>query len=73
MWIAKYRKQLKKVKVFLAIGATIGFKAGNIKRSPKWMSEVGLECLYRLLSEPQRLWKRCLLDAIPFLWLHRKK
>ncbi|MGI8504422.1 MAG: WecB/TagA/CpsF family glycosyltransferase [Hassallia sp.] len=69
MWIAKYRKQLKKVKVFLAIGATISFEAGNIKRSPKWMSEVGLEWLYRLLSEPQRLWKRYLLDAIPFLWL----
>ncbi|GAX40945.1 glycosyl transferase, WecB/TagA/CpsF family protein [Tolypothrix sp. NIES-4075] len=69
MWIARYRKQLNNVKVFLAIGATIGFEAGNIKRSPKWMSEVGLEWLYRLLSEPRRLWKRYLLDAIPFLWL----
>jgi N-acetylglucosaminyldiphosphoundecaprenol N-acetyl-beta-D-mannosaminyltransferase len=69
MWIAKYRKQLKNIKVFLAIGATINFEAGNIKRSPQWMSEVGLEWLYRLLSEPQRLWKRYLLDAIPFFWL----
>jgi exopolysaccharide biosynthesis WecB/TagA/CpsF family protein len=69
MWIAKYRKQLKNIKVFLAIGATISFEAGNIKRSPQWMSEVGLEWLYRLLSEPQRLWKRYLLDAIPFFWL----
>jgi len=69
MWIAKYRKQLKNIKVYLAIGATISFEAGNIKRSPKWMSEVGLEWLYRLLSEPQRLWKRYLLDAIPFIWL----
>lgn len=69
MWIAKYRNQLKNIKVFLAIGATINFEAGNIKRSPKWMSEVGLEWLYRLLSEPQRLWKRYLFDAFPFLWL----
>lgn len=69
MWISKYRKQLKSVKIFLAIGATINFEAGNIKRSPQWMSEVGLEWLYRLLSEPKRLWKRYLLDAIPFLWL----
>ncbi|MCV3214952.1 WecB/TagA/CpsF family glycosyltransferase [Plectonema radiosum NIES-515] len=69
MWIAKYKKQLKKIKVFLAIGATISFEAGNIKRSPDWMSQVGLEWLYRLLREPQRLWKRYLLDAIPFLWL----
>jgi N-acetylglucosaminyldiphosphoundecaprenol N-acetyl-beta-D-mannosaminyltransferase len=69
MWIAKYRKELKNIKVFLAIGATINFEAGNIKRSPRWMSEVGLEWLYRLLREPQRLWKRYMLDAIPFLWL----
>ena len=69
MWIAKHRKNLGKVKIFLAIGATINFEAGNIKRCPKWMSEVGLEWLYRLLSEPKRLWKRYIMDALPFLYL----
>jgi N-acetylglucosaminyldiphosphoundecaprenol N-acetyl-beta-D-mannosaminyltransferase len=69
MWIAKYRKQLKHVKIFLAIGATIKFEAGDVKRAPKWMSEVGLEWFYRLSSEPQRLWKRYLLDAAPFFYL----
>ncbi|MEL7244339.1 MAG: WecB/TagA/CpsF family glycosyltransferase, partial [Cyanobacteria bacterium J06573_2] len=53
MWIAKHRQYLHKVKIFLAIGATINFEAGSIKRSPQWMSEVGLEWLYRLLSEPR--------------------
>ena len=69
MWIAKHRKYLPKVKIFLAIGATINFEAGSIKRSPQWMSEVGLEWLYRLSSEPRRLWKRYLMDAVPFLYL----
>ncbi|MBH8553906.1 WecB/TagA/CpsF family glycosyltransferase [Nostocaceae cyanobacterium CENA357] len=69
MWISKYKGQLKKIKTFLAIGATINFEAGNFQRSPKWMSEVGIEWLHRLLSEPQRLWKRYLFDAIPFLFL----
>ncbi|MCJ8278488.1 MAG: WecB/TagA/CpsF family glycosyltransferase [Rivularia sp. ALOHA_DT_140] len=69
MWIAKHRKKLRKVKIFLAIGATINFEAGNVKRSPQWMSEVGLEWLYRLLSEPRRLWKRYLMDALPFVYL----
>ncbi|MEB3217571.1 MAG: WecB/TagA/CpsF family glycosyltransferase [Nostocales cyanobacterium 94392] len=69
MWIAKHRKYLPKIKIFLAIGATINFEAGNIKRCPKWMSEVGLEWLYRLCSEPKRLWKRYLMDAVPFLYL----
>lgn len=69
MWIAKHRKHLRSVKIFLAIGATIDFEAGHIKRCPKWMSEVGLEWLYRLWCEPKRLWKRYILDALPFIYL----
>ncbi len=73
LWIHKYKHQMKNVKIFLAIGATINFEAGNLKRSPRWMSEVGLEWLYRLLSEPNRLWKRYLLDDLPFFWLVLKQ
>ncbi len=73
LWIHKYKHQLKNVKIFLAIGATINFEAGSMRRSPKWMSEVGLEWLYRLLSEPRRLWKRYLLDDLPFFWLVLKQ
>ncbi len=73
MWIAKYRHELKNVKIFLAIGATINFEAGDIQRSPKWMSEVGLEWLYRLMLEPKRLWKRYVLSAFPFFWLILKQ
>jgi N-acetylglucosaminyldiphosphoundecaprenol N-acetyl-beta-D-mannosaminyltransferase len=68
-WIFRYRDQLKSIKTFLAIGATIDFEAGNIPRSPKWASTVGLEWLYRLIREPQRLWKRYLIDDLPFLSL----
>lgn len=68
-WIYKYKEQLPNIKIFLAIGATIDFEADNIQRSPKWMSELGLEWLYRLSSEPKRLWKRYLIEDLPFLWL----
>ena len=68
-WIAKYRHQLPKIKIFLAIGATIDFEAGSVKRSPELMSNVGLEWLYRLVSEPDRLWKRYLVDSLPLFWL----
>ncbi|MGL4499694.1 MAG: WecB/TagA/CpsF family glycosyltransferase [Planktothrix sp.] len=68
-WIAKYRNQLKNVKVFLAIGATIDFEAGEKKRSPQWMSDWGVEWLHRLFSEPGRMWKRYLVEDIPFFWL----
>lgn len=69
LWLNRFKHQLKNVKVFLAIGATINFEAGSMKRSPRWMSEIGLEWLFRLLSEPQRLWKRYLIDDLPFFWL----
>lgn len=68
-WIIKYRHQLKHIKIFLAIGATIDFEAGHKPRSPQWMSEAGLEWLYRLVSEPKRLWKRYLVDDMYFFWL----
>jgi len=68
-WIYKYRDRFAYVKVFLAIGATIDFEAGNRQRSPRWMSRLGIEWLHRLLSEPGRLWKRYLVDSVPFFWL----
>ena len=33
------------------------------------MSNLGLEWLYRLTSEPKRLWKRYLIEDLPFFWL----
>ncbi len=72
-WILKYKEQLPNVRIFLAVGATLDFEAGHKARAPKWMSEVGMEWLHRLLSEPQRLWKRYLLDDPLFFWLVLKQ
>jgi len=68
-WLVKYRDQLPLIKIFLAIGATIDFEAGHLRRSPKWMSEIGLEWLFRLSLEPKRLWRRYLIEGLPFFWL----
>lgn len=72
-WITKYREQLYKIKIFLAIGATIDFEAGNVQRSPRFMGDMGLEWLYRLSTEPNRLWKRYLVDSLPLFWLVGKQ
>ena len=53
----------------MAVGATIDFEAGNIKRAPSWVSGLGFEWLFRLLKEPKRLAKRYLIDDMPFLYL----
>ena len=68
-WIATYRESLPSIDIFMAIGATVDFEAGMKPRAPKFVSEIGLEWLYRLLCEPRRLWKRYLIDGLPFVGL----
>ncbi len=68
-WIYKYRYQLPNIKIFLAIGATIDFEAGNLQRAPRYISDLGLEWLYRMIFEPKRLWKRYLIEGLPFFGL----
>lgn len=72
-WIYKYKQKLPQIQIFMALGATIDFEAGNVQRAPQWMSKVGLEWLFRLLCEPKRLWKRYLVDDIPFFFLILKQ
>lgn len=72
-WIHQYKSQLKHIKIFMAIGATIDFEAGLVPRAPRLMSDSGLEWLYRLISEPKRLWKRYLVDDLLFFWLILKQ
>lgn len=55
------------VPVTLAIGATIDFLAGNVKRAPKWMQKSGLEWFYRLGKEPKRMFKRYLIDDLKII------
>jgi exopolysaccharide biosynthesis WecB/TagA/CpsF family protein len=45
----------------LCIGASINFLTGAEKRAPGWMQRAGMEWLYRLATNPRRLWKRYLV------------
>jgi len=45
----------------LAVGAAFDFLGGNKPQAPTWMQTRGLEWLFRLVSEPRRLWRRYLL------------
>ena len=65
-FIYKYRDRLG-VPISLAIGASIDFEAGNVKRAPKWMQKSGLEWFYRICKEPSRMIKRYLVDDIKIL------
>jgi exopolysaccharide biosynthesis WecB/TagA/CpsF family protein len=73
IWITKYKEQLPNIDIFMAVGASIDFEAGHKQRAPQLMTKLGLEWFYRLITEPSRLWKRYLLDDMPFLWLILKE
>ena len=65
-WIDANKKKIPKVNLWMALGATIDFEAGNIKRAPKWMQKMALEWFYRFLMEPRRMFKRYFIDDIMF-------
>jgi N-acetylglucosaminyldiphosphoundecaprenol N-acetyl-beta-D-mannosaminyltransferase len=51
---------------FVACGAAIPFAAGTLPRAPKWMQRSGLEWAFRLLREPRRLFRRYIIDDLPY-------
>jgi exopolysaccharide biosynthesis WecB/TagA/CpsF family protein len=51
---------------FVSCGAAIPFAAGALPRAPLWMQRAGLEWAFRLASEPRRLFRRYLVDDLPF-------
>ena len=59
----------------LCVGASLEFITGRVKRAPKWMQKSRLEWLFRLMSEPKRLWKRYLIEGpkIFAIWMRWKK
>jgi N-acetylglucosaminyldiphosphoundecaprenol N-acetyl-beta-D-mannosaminyltransferase len=53
--------------VFLAVGAAFDFLAGLKPRAPEWMGKYGVEWIFRLVSEPKRLWRRYLIGNPQFI------
>ena len=52
---------------WLGVGISFSFIAGDLVRAPEWAKSGGFEWLYRLIVEPKRLFKRYLVNGIPFL------
>jgi len=52
---------------FVSCGISFSFVAGEIQRAPVIVQRLGLEWLHRMAQEPKRLYRRYLLEGIPFL------
>lgn len=57
-WMLEHRSAIRCV--MLGVGAAFDFIAGTIPEAPRWMQRAGLEWMFRLGTDPRRLWKRYL-------------
>jgi len=65
-WMAAHLGRFE-APVMIGVGAAFDFLAGLKTQAPRWMQRSGLEWLYRLLTEPRRLWRRYLRIVPLFL------
>src|SRR5918995_1651106 len=67
-WMAEHLRRLT-APVLIGVGAAFDFHSGLKKQAPHWMQRSGLEWLFRLASEPRRLWRRYLVNNPVFMLL----
>jgi N-acetylglucosaminyldiphosphoundecaprenol N-acetyl-beta-D-mannosaminyltransferase len=65
-WIARNRERLETVRLAMGVGGALDFVAGRAVRAPRWLQNLGLEWLHRLIWEPWR-WRR-MLNLPRFAW-----
>lgn len=61
-WIDGWKALMPGVRLWMALGATIDFEAGNIRRAPRLWQKMGMEWFYRFICEPKRLFRRYFVD-----------
>jgi N-acetylglucosaminyldiphosphoundecaprenol N-acetyl-beta-D-mannosaminyltransferase len=66
-FMAEFLPKLDATLMF-GVGAAFDFHSGRMSQAPRWMQRSGLEWLFRLGSEPRRLWKRYLRNNPLFVW-----
>ncbi|MCS7093198.1 MAG: WecB/TagA/CpsF family glycosyltransferase [Patescibacteria group bacterium] len=64
IWLYRNRKKFDKM-VAMGVGGAFDFLAGEVPRAPRFMRKLGLEWLFRLITQPWR-WRRQ-LRLIKFL------
>ena len=73
-FIVRYRDRFTHAKLFLPLGGTIDYEAGNLQRPPPWVTNAGLEWFYRLMKDPVGRFHRYLVHdaaALPALLKQR--
>jgi N-acetylglucosaminyldiphosphoundecaprenol N-acetyl-beta-D-mannosaminyltransferase len=66
LWVDRYAERLDGAVVW-TVGALFDYVSGRTPRAPRWLADNGLEWIFRLAIEPQRMWRRYLLGNPVFL------
>ena len=66
LWVHRHFEDVHATVVW-TVGALFEYVSGRIRRAPHWMSDNGLEWIFRLAVEPRRMWRRYLLGNPVFL------
>jgi N-acetylglucosaminyldiphosphoundecaprenol N-acetyl-beta-D-mannosaminyltransferase len=66
-WIDENLEKLRP-EIAMGVGGLFDFFSGNIKRAPRWMREMGIEWIYRIMQEPGRMWRRYVMGNPLFLY-----
>jgi N-acetylglucosaminyldiphosphoundecaprenol N-acetyl-beta-D-mannosaminyltransferase len=66
LWVDRYADQLDGAVVW-TVGALFDYLSGHTPRAPRWLSDNGLEWIFRLAIEPTRMWRRYLIGNPIFL------
>ena len=67
-FMAAHMSLLPEAKIFIGVGAAFDLLTGRLRQAPRWMQRLGLEWLFRLTQEPQRLWKRYFVNNPLFVF-----
>lgn len=67
-FIFAHRHRLPNIRLYLPLGGTIDYEAETLRRPPAWVTNVGLEWLYRVVKEPLQRWRRYFVHQPPFLY-----
>jgi N-acetylglucosaminyldiphosphoundecaprenol N-acetyl-beta-D-mannosaminyltransferase len=66
LWLLANRHALPPC-VVITVGGIFSFLSGDRRAAPRWLGPLGLEWLFRLVSEPRRLWRRYLVEPLPLV------
>ncbi len=71
LWMIQHREKIPAV--MIGVGGVFPVYAGIMKPAPQLVQQMGFEWLFRLVQEPQRLWRRYATTIPIFLYLAFKQ